>query len=216
MTYAVSVFSKNKAGATGMHLTVTLPAGAKLADSSATRGSGCVQSNLTIDCNLDFLSPPQTADVRLVVGFGTAGSFTLPFTATTRDRDTDPSNNQASASVTVTDSTKAAAGQAPGATAPGPALLLRPTIDGTFMVGEKLTASTGRWQGKVIGYSYTWNRCNAHGVQCVSWKTKRRSYLLGNADRGKRITFTVTATDATGSRRASSTATPVVLGAAKH
>lgn len=213
MLYAVSVFSKNIGSAAGMHLIVTLPAGATLAGSTVTRGSGCVQTGPTVDCNLDFLSPPQSADVRLTVSFATAGSFTLPFTATTRDRDADPSNNQASATVTVTDPSKAPASHP---TSSGPKLLARPTIDGTFMVGEKLTASTGRWQGKAIHYRYSWTRCNANGSRCSTWKSTRRSYLLAAADRGKRITFTVTATNASGSQQARSTATPIVLGPLKR
>jgi hypothetical protein len=83
------------------------------------------------------------------------------------------------------------------------------------MVGQKLVASVGRWQG-ATSYRYSWKRCNANGSHCVQLTTTSRSYRLQAADRGKRITFTVSASNQTGTRQASSLVTPVVLGLREH
>ena len=209
--YRIAVSSKNAGSATGMHLLVTLPAGAALADSKVTRGSGCVQRGQTVDCNLDWLSPPLIAEVYLVASFPNAGAFTIPFATTERETDADPSDNQASTSLTVGDSitSKTTAGAA------GPKLISRPSLSGTFMVGEQLTVLRGLWQGSRITYHFNWSRCDASGGHCVKLAASGNTYRLQAADRGKRIELTVTATNATGSQR-SDWLTPVIIAPAKH
>ena len=209
--YRIAVASKNSGGATGMHLLVTLPAGALLADSKVTRGSGCAQHAQTVDCNLDWLSPPLIAEVYLVASFPTAGAFTIPFSTTERETDVDPSDNQVSTSLTVGDATttKTAAGSA------APTLVGKPSLSGTFMVGELLTVARGLWQGQRITYRFSWSRCNAAGSRCVKLAASGNTYRLLAADRGKRIKLTVTATNAAGSQRAD-WQTPVIVAPAKH
>jgi subtilisin family serine protease len=201
--YRISVYSKSTGGATGMHLLVSLPVGATLAGSSVTRGSGCVQTGQTVDCNLDFLSPPQTADVVLTINFASAGSFTLPFTATTRDLDPDPSNNSANATVTVGEPpviaqppvVKPPEAKQPAAPQPtaAPVMLIRPSVNGTARVGQRLTALPGRWKGVGITYTYRWSRRNADGSHCIKLAATGRRYLLTGADQARRISVTVTA-----------------------
>ena len=209
--YRIAISSKNAGSATGMHLLVTLPAGATLADSKVTRGSGCAQSGQTVDCNLDWLSPPLIAEVYLVASFPQAGDFTIPFATTERETDADPSDNKASTSLTVGDSTATRT----AAAALGPKLLSRPSLSGTFMVGEQLTVSRGVWQGSRITYRFGWSRCDAGGSHCVKLSASGNSYRLQAADRGKRIKLTVTATNASGSQR-SDWQTPVIVAPAKH
>jgi thermitase len=210
--YRIAVSSKNAGSATGMHLLVTLPTGATLADSKVTRGSGCAQRAQTVDCNLDWLSPPLVAEVYIVASFPTAGAFTIPFATTERETDVDPSDNQVSTSLTVGDATisKTAVG-----VAAAPTLIARPSLSGTFMVGEQLTVSRGLWQGARITYRFGWNRCDAAGSHCVKLTASGNTYRLQAADRGKRIKLTVTATNAAGSQRAD-WQTPVIVAPAKH
>ncbi|MDQ1493954.1 MAG: hypothetical protein QOG69_437, partial [Actinomycetota bacterium] len=201
--YRISVYSKSTGGATGMHLLVSLPVGATLAGSSVTRGNGCTQTGQSIDCDLDFLSPPQTADVVLTINFASAGSFTLPFTATTRDLDADPTNNSVNATVTVGEppvtvqppvvkppEAKQRAAPQPAA---APVMLVRPSVSGTARVGQRLTASPGRWKGVGITYSYRWSRCDTDGSHCIKLAATGRRYLLTAADQATRISVTVTA-----------------------
>jgi hypothetical protein len=87
-----------------------------------------------------------------------------------------------------------------------------PRISGTARDGQKLKAFAGSWSGqKPIAYGYRWTRCEASGNECeeISSATKR-VYRLTSADVGHTLRVLVTARDATGSTRASSTPTTVI------
>jgi len=64
-----------------------------------------------------------------------------------------------------------------------------PKISGTAKVGKKLTAKTGTWQPSGAKFTAQWNR---NGV-AIPGATKS-NYKLAKADRGKKITVSVTAT----------------------
>jgi hypothetical protein len=97
----------------------------------------------------------------------------------------------------------------------------QPTISGTVVERNTLTAGNGSWSGTgPFNYSYRWLRCpstggggNGEGCAAISGATFKR-YTLRQADVGNRIRVRVTAANAEGSASATSNATGVVLSAA--
>jgi hypothetical protein len=82
----------------------------------------------------------------------------------------------------------------------GPTPLTGPTVAGTPMQGEQLTASTGTWSGVGdLRYAYQWYRCNASGARCSTIRgATGATYRLAARDVGRTLGLTVRATDATG------------------
>ena len=77
--------------------------------------------------------------------------------------------------------------------------LLPPTIVGSAVVGESLTANPGTWTGTGITFAYPWSRCDPSGP-CLPIPTATAStYTLVTADSGRTIRVSVTATNTTGS-----------------
>ena len=99
------------------------------------------------------------------------------------------------------------------AATPPPKNTSLPTISGTPLVAQKLTASTGSWTGKPTRYAYQWQRCNGSGGGCtpISGATSS-SYTVSSRDVGGTLVV-VTATNAGGSGSAGSAATAVVQAA---
>ena len=95
-----------------------------------------------------------------------------------------------------------------------------PTIKGSLITGQVITADPGTWTGRQpIQYSYRWLRCNSAGGECVS-VTGDRNYRLGSDDLGHKMRFYVTAKNAVASRtmissESSVVAAPLPSGAAK-
>jgi large repetitive protein len=89
-----------------------------------------------------------------------------------------------------------------------------PAITGTAKVDEKLTASTGTWSNEPTSYKYQWERCNSVGAECsiISGATSA-SRTETTEDAGHTLRIEVTATNAAGSTKATSTQTGVVGGA---
>ncbi|HEV3035667.1 MAG TPA: hypothetical protein VGX72_12850 [Solirubrobacteraceae bacterium] len=87
-----------------------------------------------------------------------------------------------------------------------------PRISGTANDGQKLKAFTGSWSGqKPIAYAYRWTRCEASGEECVEISSaSKRVYKVTSADVGHTLRVLVTASDASGSTRASSSPTNVI------
>lgn len=87
-----------------------------------------------------------------------------------------------------------------------------PVISGTAQVGQVLTVSNGTWTGSSTPtYSYGWGRCDTAGANCVviAGATANR-YTLVAADQGHRLVAYVSATDSTGTTKATTAATAVV------
>jgi hypothetical protein len=87
-----------------------------------------------------------------------------------------------------------------------------PTISGTAREGETLTGSTGSWSGTdPISYSFQWHRCSSSVSDCAAIaRATNTSYTLTAQDVGKRIVFSVRATNPDGSSSALSSATNAV------
>jgi hypothetical protein len=87
----------------------------------------------------------------------------------------------------------------------------KPTIEGSAIVGEELTASNGTWTGGATSFSYQWQRCDSTGGACldVTDATSRR-YGVRTADVGHRIRVAVSAKNASSSSTAASEPTALV------
>jgi Calcineurin-like phosphoesterase len=93
-----------------------------------------------------------------------------------------------------------------------PANTSPPTISGSPVQGQTLTADPGSWSGTApLAYAYQWRRCDAGGGSCsdIAGATAT-SYTLVAADVGSTIRVRVTATNSAGSAAASSEPTAVV------
>ncbi len=90
-----------------------------------------------------------------------------------------------------------------------------PTISGTAQAGRVLTANPGTWTGSTpIVFTYAWLRCNPGGQNCVAIPgATQRTYTVQTADVGATLRVRVTATNADGSRNATSAQTAVVTAA---
>jgi hypothetical protein len=87
-----------------------------------------------------------------------------------------------------------------------------PTIAGSPVVGQTLTANPGTWSGtQPITFSYQWRRCNASGGSCGSiGGATGRTYGLKQADVGSTLRVRVTARNSVGSADATSVPTAVI------
>lgn len=83
----------------------------------------------------------------------------------------------------------------------GPINLVAPAVTGNLTNGSTLTSTTGTWTG-LPSYTYQWKR---DGVD-ISGQTASTYTYTTATDEGRYITCVVTATDATGSRSATSNA----------
>jgi hypothetical protein len=87
-----------------------------------------------------------------------------------------------------------------------------PTISGTPVDGQALTADPGTWSGtQPISYAYQWRRCNSAGAACSNIAgASAQSYALTPADVDATIRVVVTAANLAGSSSATSAQTAVV------
>jgi N,N-dimethylformamidase beta subunit-like, C-terminal len=87
-----------------------------------------------------------------------------------------------------------------------------PTISGTAVQGQTLTASAGSWSGTApISYGYQWRRCDTNGANCVDiGGATSSSYVLAAGDVGSTVRVVVTASNSAGSSGATSAQTAVV------
>jgi hypothetical protein len=100
---------------------------------------------------------------------------------------------------------------APAALAAPPVNETPPTISGNAAEGQTLTASTGTWSNSPTTYQFQWLRCRADGAGCVAVPGAiERTYLLSEADVGRRMRVRVIASNADGAGLARSNPTAVV------
>jgi hypothetical protein len=92
-----------------------------------------------------------------------------------------------------------------------PAQTAIPTISGSAVVGEKLTATTGSWAGtQPITFTIAWQVCNADQTNCKPNGSKGAVYSVASADVGKRLRVKVTAKNSVGQSSGLSDTTAVV------
>lgn len=100
-----------------------------------------------------------------------------------------------------------------GGGAVAPVNTVIPTISGSMVQGQVLTATTGTWTGfPTPTYTYQWQRCDASGLSCSNIGSATSStYTLVVGDVGSTIVVVVTATNTAGTPTAVSVATAVVV-----
>ena len=98
---------------------------------------------------------------------------------------------------------------APASTAP-------PTISGSAVDGQTLTADPGTWSGTpTIAFAFQWRRCDAGGAGCSDVPAATgATFTLGAGDVGSTFRVVVTATGPGGTADATSAQTAVVAPAA--
>jgi hypothetical protein len=86
-----------------------------------------------------------------------------------------------------------------------------PSISGTPVEGNVLTANPGVWSEADGTFAYQWLRCNTTGAACAAIASAtQQTYTLATADVGATIRVRVTAKNATGSTDAQSPQTALV------
>jgi hypothetical protein len=95
---------------------------------------------------------------------------------------------------------------------PAPANTVLPSVSGSAVEGETLSASSGTWTGSPTSYAYQWEDCNSVGESCstIAGATSA-TYKLGSGDVGHTVRVVVSASNAGGSTKASSVATAAVV-----
>ena len=89
-----------------------------------------------------------------------------------------------------------------------------PTVSGSPVEGQTLSATTGSWEGSPTSYTYQWEDCNTAGQACTNIaKATSSTYKLASTDVGHTLRVIVTATNTGGSTKASSAATATVTPA---
>jgi hypothetical protein len=86
-----------------------------------------------------------------------------------------------------------------------------PTITGTPVQGEDLTAHTGGWSKNVSSFAYRWGRCDKNGSACANiGGATGQVYTVKNSDVGHTLRVRLTASNPTGSTSAASAPTAVI------
>ncbi len=97
-------------------------------------------------------------------------------------------------------------------TPPAPTNTALPTVSGSAVEGQTLSASKGTWSGEPTSVGYQWEDCNAFGEGCLSiGGATASSYTLAASDVGGTVRVVVSASNAGGSTPATSAATATVV-----
>ena len=86
-----------------------------------------------------------------------------------------------------------------------------PTVAGSPVPGQVLTAAGGTWLGASVTYTTQWLKCNASGRACAAISgATGSSYTVAPTDAGSTIEVAIEATNPSGNSTATSQATPLV------
>lgn len=89
-----------------------------------------------------------------------------------------------------------------------------PSVSGSAVVGETLTAQEGSWSGAPDRYTYQWRQCDAAGSACAAIAgATGKIYGVRSADVGRTLRVEVTAVNPRGRSTAISNATAAVRAA---
>jgi hypothetical protein len=87
-----------------------------------------------------------------------------------------------------------------------------PTIVGSAVRGQVISAGRGSWSGSPTSYAYQWQDCNASGAGCANVSGETSSnYTLASRDVAHRVRVLVSASNAGGSATADSAPTAAVV-----
>jgi hypothetical protein len=151
---------------------------------------------------------PDGSDCAVIGGASTTAYVVASGDVGSRLRVRVTASNADGAATVASNATEVVSGQA------GPPNTQPPTIVGSTVVGQTLTANPGTWTGSGITFAYAWSRCDASGGACTPIPAATQStYTLVSADSGRTIRVTVTATNTTGSNSVQSAQTAVVTAA---
>src|SRR5438270_10498316 len=71
-----------------------------------------------------------------------------------------------------------------------------PSISGSPIVGNKLSANSGTWKGPAPSYGYQWVRCSSSGTSCATIPAGTlQDYIPAVADLGSDLRVVVTASN---------------------
>ena len=90
LTYTLTVFNNGPSNATNATVTDTLPAGMALVSATTAQGTGCVESNGVVACNLGDLPIGDSAAITFVVSVGVSATETLTHVAAVAANEIDP------------------------------------------------------------------------------------------------------------------------------
>ncbi len=91
-----------------------------------------------------------------------------------------------------------ATAEVPG-NAKAPVETASPTVSGSAVVAEQLTATRGSWQGtQPISYTIRWQACNAEVTSCADNGATGSTYTVAKSDVGKRLRVKVVAKNSAG------------------
>ena len=139
--FTVVVGNTGAQTATGVTLTVTLPAGTALLGPPAyDRGAGCTGTG-PISCNLDFLPVGASSTIRFSLRFGTAGAHVVTAGVSSREADLAAADNTASTTVTVAAPAAAAASPLPAPAVVKPVLGRIRLAPARPVAGKRATAT---------------------------------------------------------------------------
>jgi hypothetical protein len=99
------------------------------------------------------------------------------------------------------------------ASAAAPSNTTPPAVSGTAKVGSTLTVSNGTWTGSPTNYSYRWQRCTSTTSCTNITDANANTYVVKNADVGRKLRAVVSASNADGLSTANSNMTDTVTGA---
>jgi hypothetical protein len=97
---------------------------------------------------------------------------------------------------------------------PGPTNTSPPTLSGSTVAGQTLTANPGSWSGPSSQFSFSWQRCDSALANCATYPVATSTYALTSSDVGSTIRVIVTATSRFGSTTATSAPTALITATA--
>jgi len=92
-----------------------------------------------------------------------------------------------------------------------PVVKTKPSVSGSAIVGDELTADAGTWTGGATTFTFQWQRCDSAGTGCADvTNATARSYGVRTSDAGHRMRVEVTAKNASSTATATSDPTAVI------